>query len=307
MRPQPDLVRWPVTGPQVAADQSAGPQHGGAGSGEDLASGPRGVGPVGIVLAMVRRDLADGRLFGTSIVLDIAYGIVNLLIFLFISRVLHHSGQQGLGPSATYFDFVAVGLAFMLIAQVTCAQVCARVQEERRSGTLEALVQAPIGRAAAAVGMAAYPLMIGILRSVAYLTVACTVLGVHPAGAHWFGAAIVLLVGAAATTGIAITIGAFAVTFSHATAVSRTIIIALGFLSGAYFPVGGLPAYFRPVTDVLPTRMAIDGLRLAISGGSWWPSALLLTAVAAVLVPVSMLLFTRAIARAVRKGVLSHG
>lgn len=195
----------------------------------------------------------------------------------------------------------------MLIAQVTCAQVCARVMEERRSGTLEALVQAPIGRPAAAVGMAAYPLMIGILRSVAYLTVACALLGVHPAGAHWFGAAIVLLVGAAATTGIAITIGAFAVAFSHATAVSRTVIIALGFLSGAYFPVGGLPAFFRPITDVLPTRMAIDGLRTAISGGSWWPTALLLIACTAVIVPASMWLFSGAVARAIRKGVLSHG
>ncbi len=294
-----------MTGPRTAANRSVGKIRD---RGVAEASEPsRVAGPVGTVVAMFRRDLADGRLFGASIMLDIAYGIVNLLIFLFISRVLHHSGQQGLGPSSTYFDFVSIGLAFMLVAQVTCAQVCARVQEERRSGTLEALIQAPIGRAAAAVGMAAHPLMIGLLRSVVYLTVACTLLGVNSAGAHWWGAAVVLLVGAAATTGLAMIIGALAVTFSHATAVSRTVIIALGFLSGPYFPVGTLPAALRPISAVLPTRLAIDGLRTAISGGSWIPSALLLAAVTAVIVPLSMVLFAAAVARAVRKGVLSHG
>jgi ABC-2 type transport system permease protein len=262
---------------------------------------------IAVVVALVRRDLGEGRVLRTSVALDVVYGVVNLLVFLFISRVLHHTGQQGLGTSATYFDFVAVGIAFMVVAQVACTQLVSRVQEEQRTGTLEMLAATSVSRSAVAAGLAAYPMLLGLARSSLYLVAACLLLGVESGSADWLGVAAVLLLGAVAAAALGVWVASFAVAFSHGQAASRAFVVALGFLSGAYFPIAALPAALEPITTVLPTRIAIDGLRAAVTGGSWLPLAGWLLVAIVVLVPLALLMFSGAIARSIRKGTLARG
>ena len=240
-------------------------------------------------------------------ILDLAYGLVNLLIFQFISRVLHHPGGGALGASSSYFDFVAVGLAYLLVVQAACAQLTNRVREQQRDGTLEVTVAAPVSPVLIALGLAAYPMLLGTLRCVLYLTAAGVLLGLDLGRTDWLGLLVMVVLGAFAALGIGICLAAVAVAFSHGSAVSRAAVVTLGLLSGAYFPTAALPAPVRWISAVLPTRMAIDGLRAAMAGGQWLPTALLLTATAAVLVPASTWLFARAVRRARTTGTLVRG
>jgi len=259
------------------------------------------------VSAFIRRDLAEGRLFRVGVVLDLGYGLVNLLIFLFISRVLHHPGSAALDGAATFFDFVAVGLAFMLVVQATCTQAITRIQEQQRTGTLEATTASPVPHHLVAVGWGAYPMLLGIARSAAYLVVAGFLLGLSIDHADWFGVAIVLVLGAVAALGLGITLAALTVGYPHGAAAGRLAVVGVGFLSGTYFPVGTLPTPWRWISAVLPTRMAIDGLRTALAGGPWGATALLLAAATAVCLPCSTWLFTRALRRSRRNGTLARG
>lgn len=266
-----------------------------------------GVSAPGLVLVFIRRDLAEGRLFRVAFVLDLGYGLVNLLIFWFISRVLHHPNQVVLDGAATFFDFVAVGLAFMLVVQATCTQAISRVQEHQRTGTLEATTALPVSAHVVAVGWGAYPMLLGMVRSAVYLGMAVVLLGLTVEHADWLGVTIVLVLGAVAALGLGIALTALVVGYAHGAAAGRLVVVGLGFMSGTYFPVASLPVPWRWISAALPTRMAIDGLRTALTGGAWGAIALLLAAATAVCLPCSTWLFTRALRRSRRKGTLARG
>ncbi len=255
------------------------------------------------VLIFLRRDLADRQMFRASLLLDLAFGLLNLVSFMFISKVLHHPGAA-LGGAATYFDFVAVGLAYLLVVQSTCTQLLARVQEHQRSGTLEVLVASPAPPALLVLGMGTYPTLLGMLRSTVYLGFAGVLLGLNLDNANWLGAVVVLTLGAAAALAIGSFLAAFAVAFRLGSAVGKTVIVALGLLSGVYFPAGALPFPLPAISAALPTTMAIDALRAALAGASWVPGAVLLAGWVAVGLPLSAVVFARALRRARRIGTL---
>lgn len=259
--------------------------------------------PARIIMIFLRRDLADRRLFRISLILDLGFGLLNLVSFLFISRVLHHPGAA-LGGAATYFDFVAVGLAYLLVVQSTCTQLLARVQEHQRSGTLEVLVASPVASGLLVIGMGMYPTLLGMLRSAVYLAVAGLLLGMDLSNADWIGTVVVLMIGSAAALAIGSLLAACAVAFRHGSALGKVVVVGLGFLSGVYFPISALPGPLAAISAALPTTMAIDGLRAALAGGSWIPTALVLAGSTAVGLPMAAWVFSRALHHARRTGTL---
>lgn len=209
------------------------------------------------VVAVVRRDSAERRFLGIPFVLDFLFGVVNLVVFSFISRVLRQPAHAQLGHAGSYFDFVAVGITF--------------------------------------------------LRSAAYLGVASALLGLDVGAADWLGVAVVLLLGGAATMCLGMALAAVTVAFDSGITVGRLLIVAVAFLSGTYFPVATLPPVLRWLSVLLPTRIALDGLRAALSGNGWAGSALLLAAAVAVGVPLGVWLFGQALRLAVSRGTLTRG
>ncbi|QDY08308.1 ABC transporter permease [Micromonospora sp. HM134] len=258
------------------------------------------------VLALLRRDLGERRMLRLPLLLDLVFGAVNLLVFLFISRLFSAPQAQRLPGATTYFDFVAVGITFMLVLQAASTQLTSRVAREQRSGTLELLAAQPVPAYALAVGTAAYPFLLALLRAGVYLLLLHTLLGLHTGRADWWGVAVVLVAGSAAMMGIGIGLTAFAVAAGHGEAVARLLVVGVSFLSGTYFPVAVLPGVLPPLTAVLPSRIALDGLRAALAGDAWGTSALTLLAAALLLLPLSTWVFGRALRVATARGTLTR-
>lgn len=259
------------------------------------------------IWAIVRRDSGERRFLGIPFALDFLFGVVNLVVFSFISRVLRHPTGNQLGHASSYFDFVAVGLAFMLVVQAACTQLTARVQEEQRSGTLEMLASQPVTPGAIAVGISVYPMAFAVVRSAAYLAIAAALLGLDVGSADWLGVTVVLLLGGLATMCFGIAVAAFSIAFSQGVTLGRLLIVAIAFASGTYFPTSTLPVVLRWMSTVLPTRITLDGLREALAGSGWETSALLLAGVSALGLPLTMWLFGRAMRVAIRRGTLTRG
>ncbi|SCF27967.1 ABC transporter permease [Micromonospora mirobrigensis] len=265
----------------------------------------RAPGSARAVLALAGRDLAEGRRMWAPLLLDIAYGVVNLALFLVISRVL--TPKDGLlGASPHYFDFVAVGITFMLVVQTATSQVAGRVAQEQRDGTLELLTVQPVSAGVLAVGLAAYPFLVALLRAALYLVVLALLFGLDVGEASGLGVALILLAGAAAMMGVGIALMAVTVVTGRGDVLARLLLVALSFVSGAYFPVTALPGVPAALTAVLPSRVAIDGLRQALAGDPWGAELLLLTGGVAVLLPASVWLFDRALRSARRRGRLTR-
>ncbi|WP_430502036.1 ABC transporter permease [Micromonospora trifolii] len=261
---------------------------------------------LGMVLALVRRDLGDPQQFRLPLLLDLAFGVVNLVVFLFISRVLTPSAGTDLARSPSYFDFVAVGITFLLVLQAASTQLTSRVIREQRSGTLELLAAQPVPVSALAIGTASYPFLFVLLRSGVYLAILGTVLGLRTEDADWWGVLVVLVAGTAAMMGVGIALAAFTVAVGHGDGAARLFVVGLAFVSGTYFPVSELPSPVPELTMVLPSRIALDGLRSALAGGEWAGTASALLATTALLLPASSWAFGRALRIAARRGVLKR-
>lgn len=257
--------------------------------------------------ALLRRDLAEHPIFRLSLLLDLAFAAVNLAVFLLISRLLPTAHPVRLGHAPSYFDYVAVGITFMLVIQAATAQLTSRVVREQHGGTLEMLMTQPISVPRLAAGFAAYPFLFAMVRAVAYLAILGPLLGLRVGRADWLGVAAVLVAGAAVMAGIGIVLVAVAILVGHGELAGRVVIVALSFLSGTYFPVETLHPALRPLVAVLPSRVALDGLRAALGGGSWTGDALILLGDAILLLPIALWTFDQALRLAAKRGVLTRG
>ena len=259
-----------------------------------------------MVLALVRRDLAIRRIVKFSLALDLVFGVLNLVVFEFIGRVLRDPAPGSVARAGGYFSFASVGIAFFLVIQTATTGITRQIRDEEHSGTLEFVVAQPVGAPSLALGIAGFPFMFATVRAVAYLLLAGA-LGLQTSHANWAGVVAVLLAAAPAMTAIGIVLAAVALLLERGDVLGHFVAFGLGFLSGAYFPVSELAAPLRALSAVLPTRVALDGQRAALAGLPWWPSAAALAAFGVVTLPVAIAIFAAALKWARRSGRLTRG
>lgn len=262
---------------------------------------------LGAIWAMMRSDARQRSVFRFALALDFVFGILNLVVFQFISHLLRRTPNAGLGAAHSYFSFVAIGIAFMLVVQAATAGLMQRVRDEKISGTLETLATEPLTPAQLAIGMAGFPYLFATARAAGYIAVAALALGLNLSHANYVGAMLLLLAAEGALMAVGIALSAFALVFRQATSVGRVVVFGLGFLGGTYFPVHELPRWIQPLSAVTPTRVALDGLRNALYSGDHWASSLaLLVGFSAVAFPVSIVMFRSALRISMRRGALSR-
>jgi ABC-2 type transport system permease protein len=108
---------------------------------------------------------------------------------------------------------------------------------------------------------------------------------------------------------LSIGIGGCALTLlvKHGEVLVGMLILGMGLLGGALFPVDVLPNQLDVLSQLVPTRYAFDGARAAVYGGSGLGGDFLaLAAFSVITLPISLLLFQRALAAARRAGSLNQ-
>jgi ABC-2 type transport system permease protein len=77
---------------------------------------------------------------------------------------------------------------------------------------------------------------------------------------YWWMAIPLLIVGTLAFLSIGLLAGSFTKTSEAASAVANLIVLPMAFLSGAFFPLQGAPAWLEAVSQALPMRHLVEGL-----------------------------------------------
>jgi ABC-2 type transport system permease protein len=260
-----------------------------------------------VLRALVTRDFLIARSYRLAVVLDLALGLLNLLLYYFISRTFGNASPASLGDAPSYFAFAVVGIAMTTVINAASAAVSGRVRQEQLTGTLEATVSQPVSASGLAVGMSGLPFLMATLRAAAYLLLAAVILGLSFPHAEWGGAVSMLAVSGLALSSIGIASAALVLVVKRGDVVVALGVFALGLFSGALFPVSVLPDWIEPLAKVMPTRFSFDGLRAALFGGSdWLDDALILVAFALVLLPASLWAFEAALRAAKRAGTIAE-
>jgi ABC-2 type transport system permease protein len=77
---------------------------------------------------------------------------------------------------------------------------------------------------------------------------------------YWWMSIPIVFVGTLAFLSIGLLAGSFTKTPEAASAIANLIVLPMAFLSGAFFPLQGAPAWLQTVSQALPLRHMVDGL-----------------------------------------------
>ena len=262
---------------------------------------------LGVITALVRRDYMVQRSYRLVFVLDVFYGIVNLLVFYFISQTFNDASTADLGGAPSYFAFASIGIAITIVLQAASGGLAHRIREEQLTGTLEALTTQPITVPELSFGLAAFQFGFGMIRAAFYLLLSALFFGVSFAQADWVGFTTVLIASGGALASLGVILGALVLVLKRGEVVTGAVTFAMGLVSGAFFPVEVLPRWLQAIGSIMPTRFAYDGLRSAIfEGGGWGGDAVALVLYAVIGLPIGVWCFSRALDHSRRTGTISQ-
>lgn len=256
------------------------------------------------------RDWATARSYRAAFALELVGLLLSMALFFYVGRLLDGTGLLARHHvSGTYFGYVVVGMAVMRLVHASLSAFASRLRTDQTTGTLEALLAAPVAPSVVVVASAAFDVLRATIFAVAMIVAAVVVFGLHVA-IGWTGAAVLLVAVPACVAlfaSIGIAIAAVSIVYKQVAGVTGLVTSGLALLSGVYFPLDVLPHPLPAVADAIPFTWAVQLVRAAVLGDAI-PLARLaeLTAMASLLLPASLALFSFAIDRARSDGSLAH-
>lgn len=260
--------------------------------------------------AITRRDWRTERTYRFRYVFQALQLAGSGVIVYYVSQFVMVDQALLGGLRGRYFDFAMAGLAVMTIAQLGIGTFNDNIMREQTLGTLEVLFATPTPLSVLLAGSFVFPLILTVFELIFYLVVG---IGVFGAGLSLVGALLaipVALLTLATFCAFGIISASVVVLAKRGDPLSAPLLQLTALLSGAVFPVEVLPTPFEVLARLFPAYYGINGLREALLGSatlaSVGPDLLILAGFAAVLLPLSLHLFSRALSAARRLGTLGN-
>lgn len=258
--------------------------------------------------AFVERDAQLALSYPSTLVLPFLSAVVTVWGFAMLSRIVNpHAPLEAGNQHVTYFTYVVVNLAFMLLLNAALQAVPAAIRRDQVAGTLEAMLASPSPMLTIVIGSALWPVAFGAMQVVAYI-LAAWAFGLQVS--HVDGALLAefLALGIVCMAAIGALFSAVVIAFKQQPPYRMMAGTAAALLGGVLFPVSLLPMPLRWVSWMLPLTHALRGLRAAMAGAppsTVAPDAIWLAAAAAALVPLALVVLNSSLRYAKRDGSLS--
>jgi ABC-2 type transport system permease protein len=186
------------------------------------------------------------------------------------------------------------GLVALTILFGTTSMEAIVIVFERRIGSLERLLLAPVRLPALLAGKLLGGMVFGLTVALVVLVVALAVYGAS--SVNWFLLVLALLLSAAAFSALGALVSVAVKEVFEAQTLANFIRFPMMFLGGVFVPVEELPVSLQVVARALPLTYAVEALRAALAGGPFVHAALDL-AVLAAFAAVLFVLAVRVLAR----------
>jgi ABC-2 type transport system permease protein len=224
------------------------------------------------------------------------YTVANTLTIVFIAKGVEAGGGHLNVNRITIVLLIGaviwsyLGLIFEIVTET--------VAWERWEGTIEYTFMAPISRTSHLLGMGAFAVLYGVLRTALLFAVVAASLSVTFHDPSFVSASVVLLVSSVSFIGIGMMTAVLPLISPEKG--TQLGFIAQGLLlvvSGVYYPVTVLPEWMQWVSVISPATYTLEGCRKAIldgaSLGQVWPDIWPLLVIGALAVPVGLAVFRR--------------
>lgn len=210
---------------------------------------------------------------------NISWGILFPFAFVLAFAIRNPGDLRSLVP----------GLLALTILFGTSSMEAIVIVFERRIGSLERLLLAPVRLPALLAGKLLGGMAFGLTVTLVVLVIALAVFGAG--GTNWLLLFLALLLSATAFSALGAYVSVAVKEVFEAQTLANFIRFPMMFLGGVFVPLAAMPGWLQVLARFLPLTYSVEALRAALSGGSWAAAALDLAALAG----FSILLFLLAV------------
>lgn len=239
------------------------------------------------------------------------YSLVSVLSIGYLAAGLGSLDSTGAFDLRQAQLYLLVGALLWAYLSIVFIEISFSVMWERWEGTIEYTFMAPVRRLTHLLGICAFALLYGLVRTVVVFLIAMLLFHLDLSHANLVTAAIVLAVSTFPLVGLGILASVLPLLSPErgeqmTVAIQGVLLVA----SGVYYPVSVLPGPLQAVARVNPLTYTLDGVRAGLIGGRGLAevaSALApLLLMGMVLIPLGLAVFGWAERRAKRLGLLKR-
>ncbi len=203
----------------------------------------------------------------------IVSSLAQSVLFLFVLGTGLSTAMRGVaGVAIDYRAFMLPGILGMTVI-FTAVFSAVSIVWDREFGFLKEVLVAPVPRLAVALGKILSGSTMAMVQGLIMLLLAPLVGVPVSADQILFAAAVMLLLGATLAS-LGTLVAARMRSMEGFQMVMQLLLMPVLFLSGAFFPLGGLPLWLRLLTQLDPATYGVDPLRQILLGGFLPPEAL---------------------------------
>jgi len=199
---------------------------------------------------------------------NISWGILFPFAFILAFAIRNPGDLRSLVP----------GLLALTILFGTSSMEAIVIVFERRIGSLERLMLAPVRLPALLAGKLLGGMTFGLTVTLVVLVVSLAVFGA--AGTNWLILFLALILSATAFSALGAFVSVAVREIFEAQTLANFIRFPMMFLGGVFVPLESMPPALQVVARFLPLTYSVEALRVAMSSGSWRTAVLDLGALA---------------------------
>jgi len=234
--------------------------------------------------------------------------IVEVVIAWYISKLIPPSPKFGsTGLPVEYFQFVAVNTAFVRFQSAALNSFAESIRDAQLTGTLEIVLATPTRLPTLVLSSAVWSFTYTMLQTIVYLAIAAF-FGLSLSHINLVTALVFLILTVLAVSPLGVLAAALAMVIKKTGPIEWISTSTAQLFGGVYLPLTALPLALQLVGWILPITHALNGFRAAFAGvpvSGVAGDAIWLLVASAVLMPLSLWMFARAVQKARVDGTLS--
>ena len=234
---------------------------------------------------------------------------VEVTIAYYLSMIVSPSRAFGAnGHAGSYFTYLVVSFAFVTFQNNAMLSFAENIREGQTTGTLEAVLATPTSLSLIILSTGLWSFALTLGRVVAYFVLALF-FGLNLHHMNWTTAGVFLLLTMLSVSPIGVLAAAATMVFKKTGPLAFSVNSATSLFGGVYLPLAKLPLALQVIGWMLPITHALNGIRAAIYGSTLWDlrvEVLWLLGLTAVLMPSSLYIFARTVARGRHDGTLGQ-
>lgn len=257
--------------------------------------------------AFVRRDFRIESGYKAGFFIRIMETLSLLVFFYFLGELISPRGSTALGGHG-YFPFAVIGLGFARYFDLTLRMFSESIRLAQVTGCLEAMLSSQTGCVTVVLMSSLYGLISGAVQLLLVLVGGVLVFGMDLSRMNFLATLLVLILSITIFVAFGVLSAATIVWLKKGDPITWILGGFSSILGGAYFPVDVMPGWMQTVSLLIPITYSLDALRLTMLQGH---SVVMvakplgtLVVIAAILLPISVALFSAAVRKGRKEGTL---